>query len=91
MMFHTCDNPEERVNPDENAKSEVRKTEYDVYYEPESTTKWLKICNEGYRFDNGERFVELTCSSNQEWILADGSPIPRYYGYERIYNCYKKL
>ena len=90
-MFHTCSSPVDKLHLDENAKFEMRKTEYDIYYEAESTMKWLKICNEGYKFDNGERFVELTCMSNHEWTVTDRSPIPRYYimkYYTTIIRCY---
>ena len=72
--------PSEKLGAkDENAKFERRRPvarEYNDAKEP--TPKWLKMCNEGYKFDSGESFVEIVCSSNHEWSLRDGSPVPRY-------------
>ena len=64
---------------DENSKYERRiadteKNNTVTEYKP----KILKICREGYKFDNGGGFVEVICSSNHEWMLRDGSPVPRY-------------
>ena len=40
---------------------------------------WIKVCNEGYKFNNGKHFVELACNSNDgEWTTINGYPIPKY-------------
>jgi hypothetical protein len=64
---------------DENAKFEIRRSDAKEHNDAkESMPKWLKICNEGYKFDSGESFVEIVCSSDHEWSLRDGSPVARY-------------
>ena len=65
---------------DENAKFERRGTIVDDRFpDNESKSKWIKVCNEGYKFDNGDNFVEVQCSSKHEWTLVDETPIPRYH------------
>ena len=73
-MYHSCgENPFEKIGMyDENAKFERRNVSY------ESEPKWLKICDKGYKYDNGKSFVEVTCSSKHEWTLDNGAPVPRY-------------
>ena len=80
-MFRSCGgNPSEKIGfYDENAKFEQRSTNGGTYNENESKLKWLKICKEGYKYDNGESFVEVICTSNYEWTIGDGAPVPRYY------------
>ena len=78
-MHRSCgDSPVEEINDyDENSEfiqniqsnngSSINKLE----------PRWIKLCNEGYKFDNGEHLVNVKCSQNHDWTLANGYPIPR--------------
>ena len=80
-MIRSCgEMPSEKLgDKDENAKFERRRPNARTNNDTnEYMPKWLKICNEGYKYDSGESFVEIVCSSNHEWSLQDGSTVPRY-------------
>ena len=78
-MLRSCgETPSEKSDSnDENSKFEIRSAQKDGYDEYKSNPKWMKICNEGFKFDNGESFLKVICSSGHAWTLGDGSPIPR--------------
>ena len=40
--------------------------------------KLVKVCNEGFLLNNGERILEVACDVNGEWSLPDGKEIPKY-------------
>ena len=89
-MLRSCGEiPSEKLGAnDENAKFERRRPDArELNDAKEANPKWLKICNEGYKYDSGENFVEIVCSSNHEWSLQDGTPVPRYFFCCCSYNC----
>ena len=41
--------------------------------------KVLKVCNEGFMLNNGEKFLEVVCDVVKGvWSLPDGKEIPKY-------------
>ena len=77
-MLQPCrDSPDRTSAHDENAKFERRYKLTNDSSLSELEPRWIKLCNEGYKLDNGESFVKVTCSQNEEWSLSSGNPIPR--------------
>ena len=62
---------------DENSKFEQRDQLNSNSSSEEFKSRWIKLCNEGYKFHSGESFVEVKCFENHEWLLTNGNPIPR--------------
>jgi hypothetical protein len=48
-----------------------------AFFSEPNSSKLAKVCNEGFLFNNGEKYLEVVCDINGVWSLPDGKQIPK--------------